>query len=307
MRVTVIELSFHHPGRPGDCQITNNYYWTSVCVYNEWQIILEQIYHIFVNSGLYFLPMGYIILGRIGFELWPCVKVIGHWMFHTMSCHLDIGNHSDFADTRNYQWHTYFDKKSIQGQRARVSKLCWPFFWNCRGTVEANEIFCILIQVLWRLVGWSCQRSGRTVCMRWTIRTGRVSTLPPWVDMARWSIFSWTTEVRYSRITGNKWHSRGSDFTVKLCVFCFVTLKSALLARNYQIFCMLFVPKTINIFHFYLVIFFGIVCGDTKLALEISACPIRASNFCWCSKMLARFQLLLAPGNRASAYVAPWV
>ena len=38
-------------------------------------------------------------------------------------------------------------------------------------------------------------------------------------------------------------------------VFCFVILKSALLARNYQIFNMLFVPKTINIFNFYLVIF----------------------------------------------------
>ena len=92
----------------------------------------------------------------------------------------------------------------------------------------------------------------------------------------------------------------------EFCVFCFVTVKSAFFARNYHIFGMLFIPKTIIIFNFYLVIF-GVLYGvKLKLALEIFACPIRASIFCRCSKMLARFQLLLAPGNRASAYVAPW-
>ena len=85
-------------------------------------------------------------------------------------------------------------------------------------------------------------------------------------------------------------------------------MKSALFARNYHIFGMLFIPKTIINFNFYLVIFGVLYVVKLKLALEILACPIRASIFCRCSKMLARFQLLLAPGNRASAYVAPcWV
>ena len=61
---------------------------------------------------------------------------------------------------------------------------------------------------------------------------------------------------------------------------------------------MLFIPKTIIIFIFYLVIFGVLYVVKLKLALEIFACPIRASIFCLCSKMLARFQLLLAPGNR---------
>ena len=91
----------------------------------------------------------------------------------------------------------------------------------------------------------------------------------------------------------------------EFCVFCFVTVKSALFARNYHIFGMLFIPKMIIIFNFYLVIFGVLYVVKLKLALEIFACPIRASIFCRCSKMLARFQLLLAPGNRASAYVAP--
>ena len=91
----------------------------------------------------------------------------------------------------------------------------------------------------------------------------------------------------------------------EFCVFCFVTVKSELFARNYHIFGMLFIPKTIIIFNFYLVIFWVLYVVKLKLALEIFACPIRASIFCRCSKMLARFQLLLAPGNRASAYVAP--
>ena len=91
----------------------------------------------------------------------------------------------------------------------------------------------------------------------------------------------------------------------EFCVFCFVTVKSALFARNYHIFGMLFIPKMIIIFNFYLVIFWVLYVVKLKLALEIFACPIRASIFCRYSKMLARFQLLLAPGNRASAYVAP--
>ena len=36
------------------------------------------------------------------------------------------------------------------------------------------------------------------------------------------------------------------------------------------------------------------------------ACPIRETVISWSFKMLARIWLLLAPGNRASAYVAPW-
>ena len=38
----------------------------------------------------------------------------------------------------------------------------------------------------------------------------------------------------------------------------------------------------------------------------LPACPIRATVISWSFKMLARIRLLLAPGNRASAYVAPW-
>ena len=56
------------------------------------------------------------------------------------------------------------------------------------------------------------------------------------------------------------------------------------------------------IFNFYWVIFWVLYVVKLKLALEMFACPIRASIFCWCSKMLARLQLSLAPGNRASAY-----
>ena len=37
------------------------------------------------------------------------------------------------------------------------------------------------------------------------------------------------------------------------------------------------------------------------------ACPIRATVISWSFIMLARIWLLLAPGNRASAYVAPCV
>ena len=44
-----------------------------------------------------------------------------------------------------------------------------------------------------------------------------------------------------------------------------------------------------------------------RFALQIITCPIRASIFSWHSKMLARLWCLLAPGHRASGYVAPCV
>ena len=44
-----------------------------------------------------------------------------------------------------------------------------------------------------------------------------------------------------------------------------------------------------------------------KFTLYIFACPIRATILSCYSKILARFWLSLAPGHRASAYVAPWI
>ena len=93
----------------------------------------------------------------------------------------------------------------------------------------------------------------------------------------------------------------------EFCVFCFVTVKSALFARNYHIFGMLFIPKTIIIFNFYLVIFGVLYVVKLKLALEIFACPIRASIFCRCSKMLlpdSNFYLPRAIGQALMSHPA---
>ena len=86
----------------------------------------------------------------------------------------------------------------------------------------------------------------------------------------------------------------------------FCDCEERIICKKLSHFGMLFIPKTIIIFNFYLFVFGVFYVVKLRLALEIVACPIRASIFCRCSKMLARFQLLLAPGNRASAYVAPW-
>ena len=58
--------------------------------------------------------------------------------------------------------------------------------------------------------------------------------------------------------------------------------------------------------HFYLPqkekeLFLKAICPQYPVA-----CPIRATIISWSLEMLARIWLLLAPGNRASAYVAPW-
>ena len=83
----------------------------------------------------------------------------------------------------------------------------------------------------------------------------------------------------------------------EFCVFCFVTLKSALLARNYQNFGMLFVPKTIIIYNFYWVIFGVLYVVKLKLALEIFACPIRASIFCWVFQNACPIPTFTCPGQ----------
>ena len=51
--------------------------------------------------------------------------------------------------------------------------------------------------------------------------------------------------------------------SLRILRLLFCDSKSALLARNYQNFGMIFFPKTIIIFNFYWVIFLGIVCGKT--------------------------------------------
>ena len=98
----------------------------------------------------------------------------------------------------------------------------------------------------------------------------------------KYCLLSWlfirTIETRdRARATAQKVHVHlRVRLHCEFCVFCFVTVKSALFARYYHIFGMLFIPKTIIIFNFYLVIFGVLYVVKLKLALEIFACPIRA-------------------------------